>query len=77
MYALRRMYGLAGEEPTTEQISRWAEGTRKLIETGTKPEEAGFVAARLEFETLGNERRMPHVTVEDLLSMITRDAADP
>ena len=75
MYALRRLYGLAGEEPSGEQVTRWTEQTNKLIETGTKPAEAGLVAARLEFETLGSELRVEHITVEDVLAMIADEGS--
>ena len=70
VYALRKKYGLSGREPTSLQIQQWTERATKLIETGTKPEEAGYVAARLTFQTWDTEERAPYVEVETLLSMV-------
>ena len=73
VYALRKKYGLVGEEPSSRQVRIWAERTHELLETGKEPEEAGLVAARLEFETLGNGEQAPYVSVEDLLFMAATD----
>ncbi len=51
------------------------EETRKLIETGMTPEEAGLAAARQEFETLGSESRAAYVTVAELLLTAAMDIA--
>ena len=75
VYALRKKYGLSGLEPTAQQIRQWSDRTSKLIETGTKPEEAGKVAAKLEFRTVGAEILASYVEVEDLLAM-TKDSGN-
>ena len=70
---LQIKYELAPNEPTAEQITSWADETRRLIRLGTTPEEAGRQAALRTFSSVGTYIRKSEAdSVNDILEALSK-----